>query len=61
MMSTEDPIVRKDGPAKFHIEIKSDWPLICFTFTTKSPGCVLSGLKISAGILWNLENKNLRN
>ena len=30
--------MRQDGPAKFDIEIKFDWPLICFTFITKSPG-----------------------
>ena len=26
------------GAAKFVIQIKSDWLLICFTFLTKSPG-----------------------
>ena len=30
--------MRKDGPAKLDIQIKSDWLLICFTFVTKSPG-----------------------
>ena len=37
-MKKEDLIVRWDGPAKFDIEIKADWLLICFTFVTKSPG-----------------------
>ena len=31
-------MVKQDRPAKFDIEIKSDWLLICFTFVMKSPG-----------------------
>ena len=38
MIQTEDLIVRKDGAEKLHIEIKSDWLLICFIFVMKSPG-----------------------
>ena len=37
-MQTEGLIVRKDGPAKLDIQIKSDWLLICLTFVVKSPG-----------------------
>ena len=40
-MHREDLTVRQDGPAKFYIEVKSDWLLICFTFVTKSPGYLL--------------------
>ena len=29
--------MRKDGPAKFGMEIKSDWLLICFSFVAKLP------------------------
>ena len=37
--------MRQDGPAKLVIQIKSDWLLICFSFVTKSPGCVESTAK----------------
>ena len=30
--------MRKEGPAKVDIQIKSDWLLICLTFVAKSPG-----------------------
>ena len=39
MMQTENLMVRRDGPAKLDIEIKSDGLLIYFTFMMKSRSC----------------------